>query len=83
MKKRWYIRVRNRMLDVDGVVGGDSPTDAFLRFVRRRGIWPRGAGVLMEHHPGGSVYWARPTWRVGGGTALGDLYVVRIEEVRE
>jgi hypothetical protein len=86
MARKWYIRVRqDRMgLDVDGVVSGESPHDAFLRFVRRKKVWPQNAGAYMEHHPGGSTYWIYPTRRVrGGGTALGDRYVARIEEVQE
>jgi hypothetical protein len=81
--KRWYVRVRKGELDVDGVVSGESPYDAFLRFVRRKRVWPPRAGAQMEHHPGGHTYWVRPTWKVGNATSLGDLYVARIEEVQE
>jgi hypothetical protein len=84
MARKWQVRVRKAIgnLDVEGVVTADSPYEAFLRFVRRRGVWPKRAGAYMEHHPGGHTYWVYPTWRVGNAMSLGDRYVARIEEVQ-
>jgi len=83
-EKRWYIRVRkvNEYRAVEGTVTAESPYEAFLRLVRRKGIWPKGAGAHMEHFPGGDTYWVYPTWRVGNAKSLGDRYVARIEEVQ-
>ncbi len=83
--KKWFVRVRRGDLDIEGRVTASSPTEAFLRFVRRKGVWPKGAHVYLQHFPGGHTYHAWPTRSVGGGTSLGDLYVARIvpEEERE
>jgi len=76
--KKWFVRVRRGDLDIGGRVTAPSPTEAFLRFARRKGIWPKGARVHLQNFPGGHTYHAWPTWKVGGGMSLGDLYVARI-----
>jgi hypothetical protein len=80
VNKRWFVRVRRDDvgLDIEGWVTAPSPTEAFLRFVRRKKVWPKGAYVHLQHFPGGHTYHAWPTWKVGGGMSLGDLHVVRI-----
>jgi hypothetical protein len=83
-KKKWYVRVhRGWDVDVEGTVTADSPYEAFLRFVRRKGVWPKRADAHMEHFPGGHTYWVYPAWRVGNATSLGDRYVARIVPVEE
>jgi hypothetical protein len=83
--KRWFVRARRKDLDIEGRVTAPSPTEAFLRFVRRRKVWPKGAHAYLQHFPGGHTYHAWPTWKAGGGTSLGELYIARIvpEEERE
>jgi hypothetical protein len=56
--RKWKIRVRKAGgdLDVGGVVTAHSPYNALLRFVRRKGIWPKRADAHLEHHPGGHTY---------------------------
>ncbi len=82
--KKWYVRVRKGWdVDVEGTVSAESPYQAFIRLVRRKGVWPKYAGAYMEHFPGGSTYWVYPAWKVGNATSLGDRYVARIEEVQE
>jgi hypothetical protein len=76
--KRWFVRVRRGDLDIEGRVTAPSPTEAFLKLVRAKKIWPKGAYVHLQHLPGGHTYHAWPTWKVGGGTSLGDLHVARI-----
>jgi hypothetical protein len=76
--KKWFVRVRRGDLVIEGQVTAPSPTEAFLRFVRRKKIWPKGAYVHLQHFPGGHTYHAWPTWKVGGGVSLGDLHVARI-----
>ena len=78
MKRKWYVRVRRGEIDVDGFVHADSPTEAFLLFVRRNKVWPRRAYVRLEHFPGGYTYHAYPVWKVGNGVSLGDRWVARI-----
>jgi hypothetical protein len=77
-RTRWFVRVRRGDLSVEGRVTASSPTEAFLQFVKRRKIWPKGAYVHLQHFPGGHTYHAWPTWKVGGGMSLGDLHVARI-----
>jgi hypothetical protein len=76
--KKWFVRVHRKDLDIEGRVTAPSPTEAFLRFARRKGVWPKGAYVHLQGFPGGHTYRAWPTWKVGGGMSLGDLYVARI-----
>jgi hypothetical protein len=77
--KRWFVRAHRKDLDIEGRVTAPSPTEAFLRFVRRRRkVWPKGAYVCLQGFPGGRTYHAWPTWKAGGGTSLGELYVARI-----
>ena len=78
MKRKWYVRIRRGEIDVDGFVHAESPTEAFLLLVRRRKVWPKRAYVHLQHFPGGYTYHAWPTWKVGGGMSLGDLWVARI-----
>jgi hypothetical protein len=56
MKKKWYVRARRGEVDVDGFVRAESPTEAFIRFVRRTKVWPKRAYVHLEHFPGGHTY---------------------------
>jgi hypothetical protein len=83
MKKRWYVRARRGEVDVDGFVHAESPTEAFILFVRKKKVWPRRAYVHLQHFPGGHTYWAWPTWKVGNGVSLGDLWVAHIIPEKE
>jgi hypothetical protein len=85
MAKKWQVRVRKtgEYSVVEGTVTADSPYEAFLRLVRRKGVWPKRADAHMEHFPGGHTYWVYPAWRVGNATSLGDRYVARIVPVEE
>jgi hypothetical protein len=80
MKKRWFVRVRrdSQGIAVEGWVTASSPTEAFLKLVKRKKIWPRGAHAHLQHFPGGHTYHAWPTWVVRGGMSLGDMHVARI-----
>jgi hypothetical protein len=78
VKKKWYVRARRGEVNVDGFVHAKSPTQALLLLVKRKRVWPKRAYVHLEHFPGGHTYWAWPTWKVGNGMSLGDLWVARI-----
>jgi len=78
MRKKWYVRARRGEISVEGFVHAETPTEAFLRLVRRRKVWPKAAYVHLEHFPGGYTYHAWPTWKVGSGVSLGDMWVARI-----
>jgi len=81
MKKKWHVRAREGdrgNVVVEGFVQAESPTEAFIRLVRRKKVWPKRAWVHLQHFPGGHTYWAWPTWKVGNGMSLGDLWVARI-----
>jgi len=74
------VRARRGDIDEDGFVLAESPEGAFPRFVRRKKLWPKGAGAHFQRFPGGHTWWVWPTRAVGGGTSLGDMWVARIEE---
>jgi hypothetical protein len=67
MVKRWHIRVMRSDIDVQGFAYGKLPIEAFLHFVRRRKLWPKGAGVHLKHFPDGHTYHAWPTFRACQG----------------
>jgi|YNPMSStandDraft_1061717.scaffolds.fasta_scaffold66172_2 hypothetical protein len=76
--KRWTVQIRRGDIDIEGPARGNLPIEAFLKFVRRKKVWPAGAGVHLERFPGGDTYHAWPAWKVGNGLSLGDRWVVHI-----
>ena len=78
--KRWYIRVRHGEIDIEGFARGGLPAEALLRFVKRKEVWPRRAGVYLERFPGGDTYHAWPAWKVGNSLSLGNRWVAQISK---
>jgi hypothetical protein len=80
MKRKWYVRVRRvgGTVGVEGFVHAESPGEAFMHLVRRKKVWPKRAYARLERFEVGRTYHVWPTWKVGRGVSLGDMWVARI-----